>query len=268
MEETFLFKLSTPGQNILLGSAVLIAVLWAVITIRKFKTYMDRFLIIAISIFLLLYIPIFELWILNGWSFWPEGFIPLPLDLAPPTITNHHVYFAWYLLLQALSTLFLVYSIIVLINLTQNVSEKTTSWDKIKLKIPLINIAFLGIELRKLLYPNTFLKGIVAPWMLLAALWVYFKFLANPLVEWGIDSYSYLDRFFFTKNFSARVGETGDKLASFELSPIGYDYASIFVMNNMVVAFVTFLAGISTLGLAIGIQKFADLKQMDLNKGA
>ncbi len=263
MKESFIFQLSTLGQNILLALAVLSAIFLAVLSIRNAKEKLDTYLLRSVGSFLVLYFPIFYLWIFGNGAIWPIGFVPGPENYSLELIANHKFWNSLYFILLSLSTSFLIYSIIVLVNLTQAVADTTTSWDKIRLKIPLINIAFLGIELRRLFYPSTFLKFLVAPWMMLAAFWVYFKFLANPLVEFGIDSYSFLDRFFFQENFQARVNKTGSRLAELEISPIGYDYASIFVMNNMVVAMVTFLAGISTIGLAIGIQKFGEINEAD-----
>jgi len=259
MRESFIFQLSTLGQNILLGIAVLTAVFFAVLSIKLGREKLDKYLLRSVGCFLVLYFPIFYLWIIGDGSIWPEGFVPGPENYSHQLITHHKFWNSLYFILLSLSTSFLIYSIIVLVNLTQAVADVTTSWDKIRLKIPLVNIAFLGIELRKLFYPSTFLKFLVAPWMMLAAFWVYFKFLANPLVEFGIDSYSFLDRFFFEENFQARVEKTGSRLIELDISPIGYDYASIFVMNNMVVAMVTFLAGLSTIGLAIGIRKFGEI---------
>ncbi len=259
MKEVFVFQLSTLGQNILLATAVLVAIVSAIVSIRNHKPNLDKLLIQSIILFLILYFPIFYLWIFGDGMIWPVGFVPGPKSYSENLINHHGFWNTVYFVLQSLSTTFLIYSIIVLVNLTQIVSEVSNSWDKIKLKIPLVNIAFLGIELRKLLYPNTFLKFLVAPWMLLAAFWVYFKFLANPLVEVGVNSYAYLDRYFFQENFQGRVDKTGQRLSQLDISPIGYDYAAIFVMNNMVVAMVTFLAGLSTLGLAIGIRRFVDL---------
>lgn len=252
MSEILPVQLSTTSQNLLQILAIAIAVGMAIYSIRTKQHRLVMILLLTVSTFLLFYMAIFELWVFGTGTFWPLGFFPGPHNKLEPIIRGFPFFNTIYFILSTISTSLLIFSIITLINVVQRRVISDRKWVKNRLRIPVLNMWFIAVELFRLLKSSRIHQALVIPWLTCAALWLYYKFFAGGLLRLGFDSFAIWDFKFFKTEFLLRLKEMGktlDPSINVEETVTYYQY-----LSNVLVSFITFLAGIFTAGLVHGIR--------------
>lgn len=230
------FKSANPFIDIfsliIIGAAVILSVL----IIRYRKENLRSYLLIAIGIFLVFYLPILEYWsIWKSWSLWPAGFTPngsASVLYGGGYPTADIVYKLLYLISQ--TALFL--SVILFIEFVTRIFElgnRPIHW------IPGINIISLGLQINRSLKLSTAYKILLLLWAISSLLWVYYRFLAMPLFLLGFDSISFLDQWLFNG-----YPDAGSSAA--EIDGLDFPYLYFAELVNIVVFPLTYAAGICT----------------------
>lgn len=231
----------------------MVAVGIAIYCNKKKDKKLNDILLLSVIGFLLTYMAIFELWVFGTGTIWPIGFFPGPHNKLQPIIRGFPFYNTVYFILSTISTSFLIFSIISLINLVRNRVQSNRKWVKNRLRVPILNMWYIALEMFRLLRKSKLHQAFVIPWLMCAVLWMYYKFLAGGVLRLGLDTFSIWDFKFFRTEFQARLSESVKTL-----SP-NLDIASAITyyqyLSNVLLSFITFLAGIFTGGIVYGLRR-------------
>jgi len=215
--------------------------------VRYQKGKLNNISLLVHVLFLITYFPILEYWsIWTSWSLWPEKFIPnnqsllAELSEQESFLRSNFIYNS----LNIISEYFLFLGIILfLFQVNYRGKRKFLKW------IPIINVIVIAKYFIKL-FTSKIMKVVTVLWLIFSILWIYYRFLAGPLVLIGVDSFSVISSLLFDDQNNA----TGDYFNYEYPLLMGYAYFSDLI--NIITPFLTYVSGILTCILIKMVNKF------------
>ena len=253
-------KLEASNEELLLPIFlfIIVIIIASILTAKQWKGSLLKVLIILLSTFLIVYIPVVEYW--SNWTdskiFWPNDFIAnSSVIIDGETVAANTLFDKGYALLSLISQFLIYYTVLTFIYFITNNQQSELTIKKWISWVPVINIFSIALILNRLLNKSWSSKATLITWVASTSIWVYYTFFALILTYWDVDSFSIIDHFLFGNFYQEFMADADPEYIKMTSTPIGYQMSYLSDLVNIITPIFTFISGGSLLFILQKIKK-------------
>ena len=216
------------------------------VTIAKWRDKLLGILFIAISLILIVKLPVLQYWLVAVAQ--GDARMSEYMEWLEDQLGFDEVYAQVTYLSEVISGVLTFYCLPLFVHSVNKADKELSTGANVLNWIPVVNGITLGLSLNRLFIGNWMHKVIVPLWSVLVIVWMHYRFLAGTLIFMGVDTVSFAGYFLYGEEAVEETNEAG--------WPLGKDsYTYLTDLLYLITLFTSFVAGFATLVVVALLQK-------------